>query len=97
MEILVLSSLLFFFIGVYCIAAKKTLLKILVGLMIAIESVHMFLIIISQRTASIVPQTMVITSMVISSSTIAIFGAIIYRLLMDYKTIDVRKIRRLRH
>ena len=111
--------------GVYCVVAKKNLIKIVVGLAISEVAVNLFLVTLgyNSRAAEIhgrmvpglapietagmnpkdvlafvdpLPQALVLTSVVIGLSTLALATAICIRLYDRYQTYDITEIRRLR-
>lgn len=105
-------SFLLFLIGLYCIATKKNLIKIIVGLAIVEYAVNLFLVLLSYRVgghAPIInlaapewiyvdplPQALVLTSIVIGLAVLALMVAIALRIYERYGTLDITEIRRLK-
>ena len=83
MEILIIGTFALFLIGVYGMITKKHLLRLLIALIIGIESSHLMLVVMGYLTNSTIPQEMVIASMVISGCTLGIFASLVYRMLRE--------------
>jgi multisubunit Na+/H+ antiporter MnhC subunit len=83
MEILIIGTLALFLVGVYGFITKKHLLRLLIALVITIESSHMMLMVVGYLTNSTIPQEMLIASMVISGCTIGIFASLTYRMIQE--------------
>lgn len=105
-------SFILFLIGIYCIATKKNLIKIIVGLAVVEYAVNLFLVLLSYRAgghAPIInlarpdwiyvdplPQALVLTSIVIGLAVLALMVAIALRIYERYGTLDITEIRRLK-
>ena len=101
-----------FAIGIYCIAVKRNLVKIIIGLGIAEYAVNLFFVLIGYRMNGRVPifekyqeikemvdplpQALVLTSIVIGLSVTALLVAIAIKLYEKYGTFDITQIRRLK-
>lgn len=116
-----------FIVGVYCVVAKKNLVKIVVGLAICELAVNLFLVALGFNSHPVevggrtlhglapiesadpvrgaaealafvdpLPQALVLTSIVIGLSTLALAVAVCIRLYDRYQTYDVTEIKRLR-
>lgn len=115
MLIYFLNALLFV-MGLYCLIAKKHLVKKIIGMVIMEYAINLFIILIGYKKAGIppillkdmdpatfvrqsvdpLPQVLVLTSIVIGLSTLALMVGISLRLYEKYKTFDMSEIRRLR-
>jgi len=105
-------SFLIFLIGLYCVAIKKNLLKIVMGIVIMEYAVNFFLILLGYRMGGVapivtegveeakfvdpLPQAMVLTAIVISIATLALIVAICMRIYQRYHTFDITEIKRLK-
>ncbi len=115
MFIYFLNALLFV-MGLYCLIAKKHLVKKIIGMVIMEYAINLFIILLGYRHDGIppillpgmnrvefarqavdpLPQALVLTSIVIGLSTLALMVGISLRLYQKYKTFDMSEIRRLR-
>jgi multicomponent Na+:H+ antiporter subunit C len=115
MLIYFLDSILFV-MGLYCLIAKKHLVKKIIGMVIMEYAINLFIILIGYKDAGIppiflpdmdkasfvsqsvdpLPQALVLTSIVIGLSILAMMVAISLRLYEKYQTFDMSEIRRLR-
>jgi multisubunit Na+/H+ antiporter MnhC subunit len=107
-----LSCVVLLLVGIYCVAVKKNLIKIIIGIGIMEYAVNLFLVILGYRkggTAPILqpgltspvlvdplPQALVLTAIVIGLATTAMMVAIALRLYNRYGTFDITKIRKLK-
>ncbi|OGB69942.1 MAG: hypothetical protein A2Y94_08805 [Caldithrix sp. RBG_13_44_9] len=114
MLIYFLNSILFV-LGLYCLIAKKHLVKKIIGMTIMDYAINLFIILLGykkdgippillpdmdintflQQSVDPIPQALVLTSIVIGLSTLALMVAISLRLYEKYKTFDMSEIRRL--
>jgi len=110
--ILYLTSFLLFLIGLYCVAVKKNLIKMIVGLVIMEYAVNLFLVSIGYRWGgrdpivvpdiynltyvSPLPQALVVCTIIIGLSTTIIAIAMAMRIYEKYGTFDITKIRKLK-
>jgi len=101
-----------FSIGLYCLARKRNIIKIIIGLGIIEYAVNLFLILIGYRMhgrapifsqdqailtmVDPLPQAMVLTTIVIGLATMMVVVGFAVRIYEKYKTFDITKIRRLR-
>ncbi|RLF87622.1 cation:proton antiporter [Thermococci archaeon] len=106
------ASIALILIGLYAILAKRSVLKMLVGLSIMETGVNLLLIsvgYVSGRSAPIlsegitpdravdpIPQALVLTAIVIGVATTAMALSVVINLYEKYKTLNVEEIRRLR-
>lgn len=107
-----LSCVVLLLIGLYCVAVKKNLIKIIVGLGIMEYAVNLFLVVLGYRQGGAapilqgaadktlfvdpLPQALVLTAIVIGLATTAMMVAIAMRLYERYGTFDITKIRNLK-
>lgn len=104
--------IILFCVGIYCVLAKKNLIKIIIGIAIVEYAVNLFFILVGYRfqgRAPIVssdqvvsnmvdplPQALVLTAIVIGLATTALMVALAVRLYEKYGTFDITKIRKLK-
>lgn len=104
--------LVLFSIGLYCIARKRNLIKIIIGVGIMEYSLSLFFILVgykakarspifshTQNIASMVdpvPQAVVLTSIVIGLSLMLFLVAVAIRIYEKYGTFDITKINELK-
>lgn len=110
--IIYLACAVLLLIGVYCIAVKKNLIKIVMGLVIMEYAANLFLVAIGYRQGGIdpiiklgekgtvyvdpLPQAMALTVMLVGLATTMIMVAISMRLYDRYGTFDITKMRKLK-
>jgi len=104
--------LVLFSVGIYGLLAKRNLIKMIVGLIVAEYAVNLFFILVAYRRngrapilspdlafsqmVDPLPQALVLTAIVIGLGTTALLIALAMRLHGKYGTYDVTKIRELR-
>lgn len=109
---LFILCLLLFCVGVYGILAKRNLVKIIVGIVIAESAVNLFFVLVAYRlggqapilspggvTLPIVdplPHALVLTAIVIGLATTALMIAMAMRIYQQYGTYDIDRIRELK-
>ena len=107
-----LSCVVLLLIGIYCVAVKKNLIKIIIGVAIMEYAVNLFLVVLGYRKGGVapivqagvenpiyvdpLPQALVLTAIVIGLATTALMIAIAMRIYDRYGTFDVTKIRKLK-
>lgn len=107
-----LSCVILLLIGLYCVAVKKNLVKIIIGLGITEYAINLFLVVLGYRKGGAapilekglgnvifvdpLPQALVLTAIVIGLATTAMMAAIAMRIYDRYGTFDITKIRKLR-
>lgn len=107
-----LSCVILLLIGLYCVAVKKNLIKIIIGLGITEYAINLFLVVLGYRkggSAPILekglenavfvdplPQALVLTAIVIGLATTAMVAAISMRIYNRYGTFDITRIRKLK-
>ncbi|OYT28694.1 MAG: hypothetical protein B6U95_03650 [Thermofilum sp. ex4484_82] len=86
-------------VGLYCIASKRNLLKIIIGIEIITVGVNLNILTMGLHKADYVDplaQEMTIISIAIGAAVAAIALSILINVYRHYKTLDTRKLRRLR-
>jgi len=85
-------------IGLYCIIAKKELLKIVIGMEILTSAVNLNIMVMGLTDSGVdaLAQSMAVISMTIGACVAAVALALIVNVFRHYQTTDVRKLRRLR-
>ena len=96
------ASILLLVIGLYAIAAKRHLVKIVIGLELLTLGVNLTIITMGLRfvggevAVDALAQSMVAISMAIGAAIAALALSIAINIYRHYKTFDIRKLRRLR-
>ncbi len=93
------ACVLLFLIGVYCVAAKKNLIKIIIGLVIMEYAVNLFFVALGHSTGAEsdpLPQAVAISLIAVGLSTTVIMTSIAMRIYERYGTFDISKIRKLK-
>ena len=104
--------LILFLIGVYCILVKKNLIKIILGISIAEYAIFLFFVLVGYRIrgrapilaadqaitdmVDPLPQSLVLTAIVISLAVTALIASMAIRLYEKYGTFDITRIRKLK-
>ncbi|MFC1709802.1 sodium:proton antiporter [Candidatus Omnitrophota bacterium] len=104
--------LVLFSIGLYCVLRRRNIIKIIIGIAIMEYAVNLFFILIAYRwngrapilaqnqevlgMVDPLPQALILTSIVIGLSVLALLVGIALRIFDKYKTFDITKIRNLR-
>ena len=104
--------LVLFSIGLYCVLRRRNIIKIIIGIAIMEYAINLFFILIAYRwqgrapilaqnqeilrMVDPVPQALVLTSIVIGLSVLALLVGIALRIFDKYKTFDITKIKRLK-
>lgn len=104
--------LVLFSIGLYCVLRKRNIIKIIIGIAIMEYGVNLFFILIAYRwngrapilaqnqevlkMVDPIPQALILTSIVIGLSVLAILVGIAIRIFDKYKTFDITKIKNLK-
>ncbi len=107
-----LLALLLFCVGIYGILAKRNLIKIIIGIIIAEHGVLLLFVLVGYRLngrapilspdttitqmVDPLPQALVLTAIVIGLATTALLIALAMRLYGKYGTYDIVKMRELR-
>lgn len=103
MEEAVFLGLIFalFSTGVYCIAVKRNMIRILLGIEIVLNSGNLTFIYFASHLSSRgfvdpIGQSIVIMSIVIGGCVVAVGLSLVVNAYRQFKTMDVRKLRRLK-
>jgi multicomponent Na+:H+ antiporter subunit C len=98
LQIYIPASILLIAMGIYCVAAKRDLIKIVLGIEIMTSGVNLNLIIMGLGSNGVdaLAQSMALISMTIGACVAAVALSIIINAFRHYGTTDVRKLRRLR-
>jgi len=110
--ILLLLAIFLFLVGLYGVATKRNLIKIVIGLTIMEYATFLILALIGYREGGrppividkmgqptfvdALPQALVLTAIVIGLATTALLLSIALRIYHEYGTFDVSKIRKLK-
>jgi len=92
------ASAILYSIGLYCLATKRNLIKMIIGVEILLNAAHLNFIALSTTTAGLDPlaRTYVIVSIGVGAGVIALALSLTLLVYRHYRTLDVRKIRRLK-
>jgi multicomponent Na+:H+ antiporter subunit C len=106
-----LLSIVLFLIGIYCIAVKKNLIKMIIGFVIIEYSLNLFLVLLGFRNGGMdpvigpraaglyvdpLPQAFAMMLIAVGLSTTVIMTAIAMKIYERYGTFDITKIRKLK-
>lgn len=107
-----LLCLVLFCIGLYCVLRRRNIIKIIIGLSIMEYAVNFFFVLLGYRwhgrapllaqnqeilrMVDPIPQALILTSIVIGLSVLALLVGIAMRIFDKYQTFDITKIRRLK-
>jgi multisubunit Na+/H+ antiporter MnhC subunit len=110
--IIFLSCFILFLIGLYAIATKRNLIKIVIGFALIEYAINLFFALIGFRSNMLapiitkvdmphrfvdpIPQALVLTAIVIALGTTALMLSVALRIYNRYKTFDIAKIRKLK-
>jgi len=92
-------SISLFLIGLYCLAFKKNMIRILLGIEIIQNAANLSFIAFSARFAGqvdLLAQSIVIMSIVLGGCVVAVGLSLVLYAYKHYKTLDVRELRRLK-
>ncbi|MGQ9718280.1 MAG: NADH-quinone oxidoreductase subunit K [Nitrososphaerales archaeon] len=98
LQLYIPASILLIAMGIYCMAAKRDLIKIVLGIEIMTSGVNLNLIVMGLGSNGVdaLAQSMALISMTIGACVAAVALSIIINTFRHYGTTDVRKLRRLR-
>jgi len=110
--IIFLSCIILFLIGLYAIATKRNLLKIVIGFALVEYAINLLFALIGFRRGMLapiitqvdaphrfvdpIPQALVLTAIVIALGTTALMLTVVLRIYNRYKTFDIAEIRKLK-
>ena len=86
-------------IGLYCMAFKRNMIRILLGIEIILNAANLSFIAFSARPASqvdLLGQSLVVMSIVLGGCVVAVGLSMVLNAYKHYKTLDVRELRRLK-
>ena len=87
-------------LGIYCMATKRNLIKLTIGIEILLSAANLNLMVFSAyRVLGFVdplPQALVIMSIIIGGAVAAVSLSLVINVYRHYGTLDVRKIRKLK-
>ncbi|MEM3019579.1 MAG: NADH-quinone oxidoreductase subunit NuoK [Candidatus Bathyarchaeia archaeon] len=93
-------ALVLFVIGLYCLVAKRNMVRLVIGLEILINAANLSFIAFSTYRQSgyvdLLSQSVVVLSMAMAGSVTALALVILLNAYKHYKTLDIRELRRLR-
>jgi NADH-quinone oxidoreductase subunit K len=99
LPLLLASVLLLFIIGFVCLVVKKDLVRLLMGIEIMFNAANLAFIGFSTQTMGFIDpygQSVVMITIVLDGAVIAVGLAMVLNVYRHYKTLDVRKLRRLK-
>jgi NADH:ubiquinone oxidoreductase subunit K len=92
--------IILFILGIYCLATKRNMIKLVIGLEILINSANLsFIIFSAQRSQGIVellPQAVVFFSISIAGGVTAVVLSLVLNAYRQYKTLDISNLRKLK-
>ncbi|MCS7136578.1 MAG: NADH-quinone oxidoreductase subunit NuoK [Nitrososphaerota archaeon] len=96
----VLTAVLLFIIGVYALATKRSIIKMIIGIEIMINAAHLNFIAFSTNFPGGMmdpfAQSVVLISMAVGAAVIALALLLSVHVYRTYKTLDITLLRRLR-
>jgi len=99
-NIYVITAIILYGIGTYCLLSKRNLIRILIGLEILANAANLNFIVFSTiKTSGLIdplPHAFVIISIVLHGCIIAIGLALVIMIYRIYRTLDVKKLKKLR-
>lgn len=96
---LLVSVALMFVIGLGCLMVKRDMVRILIGVEILFNAANLCFISLSTQTAGYIDpfaHSVVMMAIVLDGTVIAVGLAMVLNVFKHYKTLDVRKLRRLK-
>jgi len=96
---LLVSVALMFVIGLGCLMVKRDMVRILIGVEILFNSANLCFVSLSTQTAGYIDpfaHSVVMMAIVLDGTVIAVGLAMVLNIFKHYKTLDVRKLRRLK-
>lgn len=96
---LLVSVALMFVIGLGCLMVKRDMVRILIGVEILFNAANLCFISLSTQTAGYIDpfaHSIVMMAIVLDGTVIAVGLAMVLNVFKHYKTLDVRKLRRLK-
>jgi NADH-quinone oxidoreductase subunit K len=96
---LLVSVALMFVIGLGCLMVKRDMVRILIGVEILFNAANLCFVSLSTQTAGFIDpfaHSVVMMAIVLDGTVIAVGLAMVLNVFKHYKTLDVRKLRRLK-
>ncbi len=96
---LLVSVALMFVIGLGCLMVKRDMVRILIGVEILFNAANLCFVALSTQTAGYIDpfaHSVVMMAIVLDGTVIAVGLAMVLNVYKHYKTLDVRKLRRLK-
>jgi NADH-quinone oxidoreductase subunit K len=96
---LLVSVALLFVIGLGCLMVKRDMVRILIGVEILFNAANLCFVAFSTQTAGYIDpfaHSVVMMAIVLDGTVIAVGLAMVLNVFKHYKTLDVRKLRRLK-
>jgi multisubunit Na+/H+ antiporter MnhC subunit len=110
--IVYLACVLLLSIGIYCVAVKKNLIKMVIGIIIMEYAVNLFLVCLGYRTGGVdpilgangpaarlmdpLPQAMALIAIILGLATTLLTVALALQIYKKYGTFDITKMRELK-
>jgi len=98
-QVYLITVLSLLVIGLYCMTFKSNMIRILIGIEIILNAANLSFIAFSARMVGYVDlmgQSLVVMSIVLGGSVIAVGLTMVVNAYKHYKTLDVKELRRLR-
>lgn len=97
----VAAAAILFILGIYCIAVKRNMIKIVIGVEILTSAVHLNFVALGSvisptPAADALAQSVVIVSIVIAAAVATLALLLVINAHRHYATLDVKRLRRLR-
>ena len=92
-------SFILFMIGIYCLATKRNIIRLILGIEIMVNAAHIGFIALATTIPRVVDpfaQSMVIVSIGLAASVSAVAITIVVNAYRHYGTLDARALKRLR-
>jgi NADH:ubiquinone oxidoreductase subunit K len=99
LEPFLVSTFLLLVIGLGCLIMKRDLIRLLIGVEILFNAANLLFVAFSTQNLSFIdpyPQSLVMMALVLDGTVIAVGLAIVLNVFKHYKTLDVKKLRRLK-
>jgi NADH-quinone oxidoreductase subunit K len=95
----IVATFFLFAIGLACLTLKRDLVRLLIGVEILFNAANLLFIAFSTQNTGFIdpyPQSLVMMAIVLDGTVIAVGLALVLNVYKHYKTIDVKKLRRLK-
>ncbi len=96
-----ITAIILFFIGIYCLVVKRNAIRMVIGIEIITSAIHLNFIAIGVAVSPVgvvdpLAQTIVMASIVIGAAVATVALMLVIRIYDHYKTLDVKKLSKLR-